>query len=228
MLTYLVLTVSLISGAAYIRNLPIQNQSNIDYNDDYYRSRLQVLAGLDDMVSELINALDNHGILDNTFIIFTTDNGFHIGQHRLQPGKTCPYESDINIPLIIRGPNVPKNTTTEIVTTHTDLAPTFFNIFKIPLRSDFDGTRIPLTSHGISRAGKSRAEHVNVEYWGLTSPSEGAYGHFAINPLSLFNTYKALRIYANGYNLLYTVWCNNEHELYVSFSLVRGWPSKDC
>ncbi len=48
--------------------------------------------------------------------------GFHIGQHRLTAGKLCPYEEDINIPLLIRGPDVAKGVTSEIINSHTDMA----------------------------------------------------------------------------------------------------------
>lgn len=54
----------------------------------------------------MISKLDGYGLLDNTYIIYTTDNGFHIGNHRLGAGKRCPYEEDINIPLLVRGPDV--------------------------------------------------------------------------------------------------------------------------
>lgn len=191
----------------------MQNKTNVDWNDGFYRSRLQVLAGIDDMVGELVAALDDYGILDNTYVVYTTDNGYHIGQHRLQPGKTCGYETDIHIPLIIRGPGVPVGEITDVVTTHTDLAPTFFEMLGIPQREDFDGTAIPLTAAAISVAAKNRSEHVNVEYWGLGDTVEGQYGTGASPP----NTYKALRVYSDDYNLYYSVWCNNEHELYVRF-----------
>lgn len=126
------------------------------------------------MVDGLFDRLEAHGILDNTYIIYSSDNGFHIGQHRLQPGKSCGYEEDINIPLIIRGPGVAANHTTDIVTTHTDLAPTFFDLLGIPQRDDFDGTAIPVTKAGIELAQECRREHVNVEYWGFAG-GEGKY-----------------------------------------------------
>ena len=123
----------------------------------------------------LISRLEGSGILDNTFIVYSSDNGFHIGQHRLQPGKSCGYEEDIHIPLIIRGPGVPKGYTTDIVTTHTDLAPTFFELLGIPLRDEFDGRPIPTTEAGIEKAReRARHEHANVEYWGFAG-GEGKY-----------------------------------------------------
>jgi arylsulfatase A-like enzyme len=125
--------------------------------------------------------LEDHGILDNTYIFYTSDNGYHIGQHRLQPGKECAFEEDINIPLIIRGPGVPENATTELVTTHTDLAPTILKLIGEPLRADFDGAPIPLTKEGLEKEKHTRHEHVNVEYWGF-AVEEGDFGGMRYNP----------------------------------------------
>jgi arylsulfatase A-like enzyme len=155
------------SGVNWVQKLPRQSSENIDYNDEFYRARLRALQGVDELVDGVVSRLENHGILDNTYIIYSTDNGYHIGQHRLQPGKECGFEEDINIPLIIRGPGVPKNATTEIVTTHTDLAPTILALIGTHLRADFDGEVIPTTKKAIDSATLNRHEHVNVEYWGF-------------------------------------------------------------
>jgi N-acetylglucosamine-6-sulfatase len=94
------------SGASWIKNLEQQTQEVVDANNEYYRARLRVIAGIDDMVADLVSALVKHNIMNNTYIFYTTDNGYHIGQHRLGPGKKCGYETDINIPMVIRGPGV--------------------------------------------------------------------------------------------------------------------------
>ena len=96
------------SGGSWIHNLPKQKQSEVEFGDKLYYHRLGNLAYVDDMVADLISHLDGYGLLDNTYIIYTTDNGFHIGNHRLNAGKRCPYEEDINIPMLIRGPDVAK------------------------------------------------------------------------------------------------------------------------
>ncbi|KAI9050293.1 hypothetical protein LZ554_005460 [Drepanopeziza brunnea f. sp. 'monogermtubi'] len=197
------------SGANWLLELKQQNKSNVDHNDHFYRQRLRALQAVDELVDGLFERLEAHGIMDNTYIIYSSDNGFHIGQHRLQPGKSCGYEEDINIPLVIRGPGVAKNHTTSMVTTHTDLAPTFFDLLGIPPRDDFDGTAFPVTAAGIEMAKARRREHVNVEYWGFAG-GEGKYDH----ELHENNTYKAIRILGPAYNLYYSIWCTNEHELY--------------
>lgn len=203
------------NGVSWISRLPQQNETNVGFNDHFYRSRLQSLQAVDEIVDELVRKLEEAGVLDETYIFFSTDNGYHIGQHRLQPGKQCAYEEDINIPFIVRGPGVPKGQTTDLVTSHTDLAPTFLQLAGAETRSDFDGEAIPLTSAGIEEDKGARGEHVNVEMWGIIM-SEGKYG----SVLHPNHTYKALRVVGEDYNLLYTVWCSGEHELYdltVSF-----------
>jgi N-acetylglucosamine-6-sulfatase len=212
------------TGAAWISHLAQQNATNIEYNDEWYRNRLRALQSVDEMVGELGVRLKDHGILDDTYLIFTTDNGYHIGQHRLQPGKQCSYKEDINIPFLIRGPDVPQKHTSHAVTSHTDLAATFLQIAGAPERHDLDGDAIPLTSAGMLEAEfgfgigigdevwsrrHRRQEHVSVEMWGIIM-SEGKFG----NELHHNHTYKALRVVGEGYDLRYTVWCGGERELY--------------
>ncbi|KAJ7466911.1 putative arylsulfatase [Mycena latifolia] len=203
------------SSASWIRDLPQLDQDALDYNDAFYVARLQLLAGLDEMVAEVVSRLDASGLLDSTYIVFTADNGFHIGQHRLQPGKSCPIEEDYAVPLIIRGPNVPagKASVVNTVTKHTDLAPTFFEMLGIALREEFDGAPIPITAAEISTASAdaSKSEHIDMEYWGtVTAHNEGNSGSTTPNN----NTYKSARVIGTSYNLFYTVWCDNSHELY--------------
>ncbi|KAJ5882628.1 uncharacterized protein N7529_001300 [Penicillium soppii] len=199
------------SGVSWVRDLPKQNQSVIDYNDHFYRSRLRALQGVDELVDSLITKLEDSDQLENTYVIYTSDNGFHIGQHRLPPGKTCGFEEDIRVPLFIRGPGVPKGHVQDAVTTHVDLAPTFFHLAGIPAREDFDGTAIPITPD----FDGERHEHVTVEFWG-SAVVEGIFSGIGPGGSTMIpnNTYKSVRLLGEGYNLYYSVWCNNEHELY--------------
>ncbi|CAI6341932.1 unnamed protein product [Periconia digitata] len=199
------------SGAGWIYNLERLNDTVVEHGDLWYRTRIQSLQSVDELVDNVVNYLSEKGLLDNTYIIYTSDNGFHINQHRLQPGKLCAFEEDINVPFYIRGPGVEAGKVVDLVTTHTDIAPTLFDLAGIELRDDFDGKPMPITKSQINQAEeihKSRSEHVNVEFWGI-GLGEGKYPGTVSN-----NTYKALRIIGEGYNIMYSVWCNNEHELY--------------
>lgn len=197
------------SGASWVLNLPFLDESDIDRLDNLYRARVRCVAGLDDMVGSLISALENHGILDNTHIIFTTDNGFHIGQHRIEFGKKMGYETDIHIPFLWRGPGIPVGKESNEVSTHTDLVPTWLSLFGLPLRTKLDGQPISIITD--QKSGVS-GEHVNIEFWGAGDANELEPN---IKTKGIHNnTYKGLRIVATHYGLYYSVWCTNEHELY--------------
>lgn len=82
----------LIEGAVgWVERLPELNQTVVDYIDFFQRCRLRALQAVDDMVGDLVDKLDKAGELDNTYIFYSTDNGYHLGQHRMQPGKNCGY-----------------------------------------------------------------------------------------------------------------------------------------
>ncbi|KAI1080470.1 arylsulfatase precursor [Whalleya microplaca] len=209
------------SSASYIKSLQKLNSTQIEYNDNWYRRRIQALQAVDELVDSIMDWMHAHpDILNNTYIIYTSDNGYHIGQHRLAPGKSCGIEEDINVPFFIRGPGVEKGKNYDGPTTHTDILPTIFELAGLPLQDEFDGEPMPITKN-LSALEKS--EHVNVEFWGF-NVLEGDYpgngtGLYATDRIQggyvgLNNTYKTLRIIGVGYNLMYTVWCTNEHELY--------------
>src|SRR5215211_3964530 len=91
----------------WISDNPPLGPEQIADAEDLYRKRLQSMLAVDDMIGQLVNALEESGELDNTYIFFTSDNGFHLGTHRLSIGKWTAYEEDIRVPLIVRGPGVP-------------------------------------------------------------------------------------------------------------------------
>jgi arylsulfatase A-like enzyme len=89
-----------------------------------YQRRLASLLAVDDAVERLVRALERSGELDNTLIIFTSDNGFFHGEHRVPYGKLLPYEPSIRVPLIMRGPGVPRGQKRAQLVENVDLAPT--------------------------------------------------------------------------------------------------------
>ncbi|KAH8891800.1 Arylsulphatase [Thozetella sp. PMI_491] len=199
------------SGANWIRERKRLTPENVEFNDHFYRQRLRALQSVDELVDGIFERLERHRLLDNTYVFYTTDNGYHISQHRLQPGKECGFEEDINIPLIVRGPGVPENEVTEAVTAHIDLSPTILKLAGAQPRPDFDGTPVPLTKPELEQAITGRQEHVTVEFWGIAAFETSDFDE---QWLILNNTYKAIRVVGKEYNLYYSVWCTNEHELY--------------
>jgi N-acetylglucosamine-6-sulfatase len=108
----------------YIRALPLLDQKKIQEVDQIYRRRLQSLQAVDELVQIVIETLQQTGELNRTYIVFTSDNGYHLGQHRLFQGKQTAYDEDIRVPLGIRSPNVPAQRSVKHLAVETDLAPT--------------------------------------------------------------------------------------------------------
>ncbi|KAI1861883.1 hypothetical protein JX265_009386 [Neoarthrinium moseri] len=193
-----------LGAVSWIKSLQELNDTVIGYNYEFQRARLRALQAVDELVEALVQKLDDEGVLNNTYIFYTTDNGFHISQHRMVPGKSCGYETDIHIPLVVRGPGIEKSVTLDAVTSHIDIAPTILSLVGTP--KQLDGKVIPLTgptSHNFT------SEHAAVEFWGYGDTE----GDFATGK-QLNNTYKGLRLTGQGYSLYYSVWCTNEVEYY--------------
>jgi len=94
---------------------------------------------LDEMIGHLMETLKESEELDNTYIFFTSDNGYHMGQHRLTAGKWTAYEEDTRVPLIVRGPGVPKGRTLSHLVLNNDLAPTFAKLAEVSVPTFVDG-----------------------------------------------------------------------------------------
>jgi arylsulfatase A-like enzyme len=106
-----------------------------------YHQRLESLLAVDDAVGQIVEALQRTGELNRTLIVFTSDNGFLHGEHRVPFGKVLPYEPSIRVPLIIRGPGVPRGQQRSQLVTNTDLSPTIL---------DAAGARAGITQDGRS------------------------------------------------------------------------------
>lgn len=109
----------------YVHDLPRFNPAEKQAIDVLYRKRIRSLQALDRGVQRLVHTLSVTKQLDDTYIVFASDNGFHLGQHRMPAGKQTPYETDIHVPLIVRGPGVRAGAHVARLAGNTDLAPTF-------------------------------------------------------------------------------------------------------
>ena len=110
---------------SWIKELTPITEKESSQIDDRYRERLEATLAVDEMVGSLVDELEAAGELENTYIVFTSDNGFQLGERRLKHGKKTPYEESAHVPLFVRGPGVPAGSTVENLVLNTDLASTF-------------------------------------------------------------------------------------------------------
>ena len=131
--------------------------------DDYFRKRWRTLLSVDDMIEGVVEKLRAMKQLNNTYIFFTSDNGYHLGQFSLPYDKRQLYDFDIRVPLIVRGPNITAKSISEESVMNIDLAPTFLDIARQPLLSGFDGVSLVPLLHG---KNVDLRDAVLVEYHG--------------------------------------------------------------
>jgi N-acetylglucosamine-6-sulfatase len=138
---------------ARIRKLPRLSAATMTSMDNLYRKRAQSLQAVDEAVAALVHALDESGQLANTYIVFTSDNGFHMGQHRLKAGKYTPYETDIHMPLMVRGPGIAAGSATSAPTSSVDFVPTIAELAGVSLPFPVDGRSFVPLLRGRKPAG---------------------------------------------------------------------------
>jgi N-acetylglucosamine-6-sulfatase len=123
----------------WVSKLPPLTPSDIENIDLTFQTRLESMLAVQDLVAALVGALEAAGKLDNTYLFFTSDNGYHLGEHRLMPGKQTPYEEDLRVPLVVRGPGVPAHVTLPHLVGNIDFAPTFLELAGVAPHDEIDG-----------------------------------------------------------------------------------------
>jgi N-acetylglucosamine-6-sulfatase len=169
-----------------------------------FRRRAQAVQAVDEMLAKLEQSLAANGIADNTYLVFSSDNGLHTGEYRLMPGKMTAFDTDIHVPLVVVGPGVPAGVRTSAMAENIDLAKTFTAIGGTALPGD-GRSLLPLL-RGTTPADWRTAilvEHHGPDLRGLDpdfqQPASGSP-----------RTYEAMRTH----RLLYVEYDSGERELY--------------
>jgi N-acetylglucosamine-6-sulfatase len=140
---------------AAMRNRPVLSTARLNAIREHYQQRLESLLAVDEAVRDLLSALQAANVLQRTYVIFTADNGFFHGEHRVATGKVLVYEPSVRVPLIIRGPGIPRGVTRTNLTANVDLAPTILDIAGARAARRLDGrTLLPFARDARRRSGR--------------------------------------------------------------------------
>lgn len=162
--------------------------------------RAEMLLAVDDGLGRIVTSLREEGILDDTFILFTSDNGFFYGEHNLSLERRLPYEESIRDPLIIRFPKVAEpGERIDGLVASVDIAPTILEIAGAPVGDHIQGRSfVPLLLGDETRGRRS----VLVEFYTYENPF----------PWLLDLDYRAVR--TDRYKLIHWIHYPAEEELY--------------
>jgi N-acetylglucosamine-6-sulfatase len=144
-----------------IRALSLLSSTQIAQIDTLHEKRVESLQSVDELVEAVVGKLQNEGVLDNTYVVFTSDNGFHQGEHRIKSGKEKPYEESIRMPLLIRGPGVvpppvgQPRLSTDKLTLNTDFFPTFTDLAGVTTPEYVDGRSLRPVLEGSATTWRS-------------------------------------------------------------------------
>lgn len=141
--------------AMHVQGLPAIDGDMETWIDNHFRDRWRAIAGVDDMIGLIADELEALDILDNTFIFLTSDHGYKLGEWRIGCSKQHPYETDVHVPFLARGPGIAPGTRIPQLIANIDMAPTIIDILGLPPNPDHDGTSfLPLLQAG-SRTTKT-------------------------------------------------------------------------
>jgi N-acetylglucosamine-6-sulfatase len=191
----------------WLADHPPLSNSRVALINRAFRLRVQSVQAVDDMIAKLEQALAAHGQLRNTYIVFSSDNGLHTGEYRLNPGKLTAFDTDIHVPLVIAGPGVPANATNNAMAENVDLAKTFEAIGGTFMPSD-GHSLLPLMG-GVTPADWRNAilvEHHGPDLDGGSDTDPDSQDRLSGNPPS----YEAMRTP----DFLYVEYRDDEREFY--------------
>jgi arylsulfatase A-like enzyme len=199
---------------------PLLTVEQVEDLRQQYRLRIQSLQAVDEMVAKIYTTLKETGQLDNTYIFFTSDNGYHLGEHRLLAGKNTPFEEDIRVPLLVRGPGIKAGTVIEELTSNIDLAQTFSELASVVPPDFVDGrSLVPLLKNKTISSWRKgllirREASIDETVWLSPIPAFGPQGE--IEPIdSIYDSKAGGQFIALRTNeFIYVVFKNGDRELY--------------
>ena len=123
----------------WLNNQPALNDTNIEAMTKIYQDRLASTLQVDVAINDINELLNKYNAMNNTFVIYFSDHGYHLGQYRIPCEKYQSFDTDIRIPYYIKGPGIKSNTKTDIIVGNVDVMPTVLDLAGIDIPDSVDG-----------------------------------------------------------------------------------------
>jgi arylsulfatase A-like enzyme len=192
----------------HLRDAPRLSPEQIRAIDESHANRLRSLLSLDELIAGVVETLRVHGVLDTTFLLVTSDHGWHQGEHRLPMGKETPYEESIRVPFGVIAPGVTAGRVADDLVLNVDLAPTVADLAGAEVPPFVDGrSLVPVLRGEVGAFGRRRflIEHSSA---GRTRSYPG------LGEMPEIPTYQAMRSRGTDEDTLYVEYVTGERELY--------------
>ena len=136
------------TAPAWLKAVPALKAPGITAIDEHYRMRAQAVQAFDEMIGALQQQLKATGRDQDTYLFFTSDNGYHMGERSQQPGKMTAFDTDIHVPLVVVGPGVPAGLKIDQMAQNIDLCPTFAELAHAAAPATVNGHSLVQLAHG--------------------------------------------------------------------------------
>lgn len=178
---------------SWIASRPKLTQAEIEQIDERFRQRLRSMLAVDEMIDTLMTTLEATGQAEQTYIFFTSDNGYHLGEHRFKSGKTNPYDEDVRVPFLVCGPGIGEGSEVSGIALNVDIAPTLADLAGVPTPGFVDGQSLEplLFGHAAGSAWRSGLLiewlKPDKEYQGVRSDDYLYVDHFGRGEFELYD-----------------------------------------
>ncbi|MBQ1031394.1 sulfatase [Micromonospora parva] len=161
----------------------------------YIKDYLRCVASVDDNVGRLLDYLDEHGLTDDTIVVYTSDQGFFLGDHGWYD-KRFMYEESLRMPFLIRYPaEIPAGSTTGALAMNVDFAQTFLDYAGVPADGRMQGRSLRPLLRG--EAVDDWRQSVYYRYWEHDDDEHHVWAHYGVRT----HDHKLVYYYADGLGL---------------------------
>lgn len=158
----------------------------------YMKDYLRCIASIDDNVGRLLDTLEAEGVADDTIVVYTSDQGFFLGDHGWYD-KRFMYDESLRMPLLVRFPReVPAGATSDAIVTNVDFAQTFLDYAGVPAIDRMQGESARAVLRGETPEGWQRSMY--YRYWEHDDEPHHVWAHYGVRT----DRYKLIYYYAKG------------------------------